>query len=123
MSTHITPHPDLRSGNDHPSDRVAVEHVQAAAFQSPAAFIAAEGFSETPNVNPCVRLTVSYANPDNHVVVLLSLAECRELRMKLERVFLQVAISGPRASAEAIEMFLAGQHTPPAGGSEPGGER
>ena len=91
------------------SERVVVEHVDAAAFQGTPSFIGMEGFSETPNVNAHVRLTVAYGDPDRHVVVLLSLAECRELRIKLERVFLHTAISGPRASLEAIAMFARGE--------------
>jgi hypothetical protein len=87
------------------TQRVHVGHMELPTFQDKPAFVAIEVFSETPNVNAHARLTVSFQDPDNHVVVLLSLAELFELRRKVDEAFIQAAIAaGPRAAATAIRL-------------------
>ena len=104
-------------------ERVAVEHVLGNAFpaETPSGdliptFVEIEGFSEGEHRDALIRITLSYPHPDNHVVVCLSLSECRDLRVKLERVFLHTACSGPRAQMEAVKMFAAALAEKPRGG-------
>ncbi len=91
---------------EHGAKHTGTEYVNVLAFQDAPAFIGLEGFSETANVDAHIRLTVSRPDPDNHVAVVLSLAECRELAKKLERLFLMTAMSGDRSALQAISAFV-----------------